>query len=74
MTVKQAAMLVVQTFPGRYVTGYWVEGDNYIFNTKSLKAMRGDVAPSQFVVTKSGEIYATNPFRYNLDPKKMRKI
>lgn len=75
MTVKEAAAILTKEEPGRIILGYWDEGDNYIFNTKHvLKAMHKLTAPAQFVVTKDGEVYGTNPMRHNLDPKAMKKI
>ncbi len=74
MTVKEAVAILTQKYPGRIVLGYWEDGDDYIFNTKPIKAIRGLAAPGQFVVTKNGEVYGTNPMRHNLDPTAMKKI
>ena len=52
MTVKEAVAILTKKYPGRVVLGYWEDGDDYIFNTKPIKAIRGLAAPGQFVATK----------------------
>lgn len=74
MTVKEAIEFLTKKVPGRIVTGYWLDGEDYILNTKTIKSMQGCIAPGQFVVTKNGEVYGTNPMQHNLDPDKMRRI
>lgn len=74
MTIEEAANAVVKKFPGRIVTGYWIFGQDYVFNTRPFAAYKGITAPAQFVVTSTGEIYGTNPMRYDLDPAKMKKM
>ena len=74
MDVNKAVKLVLSKFPGRIPTGYWVHNDIYIINTKPIKMIRGVTAPSQFAVTKDGEVYGVNPMTYKLSISNMKKL
>lgn len=74
MTLLEAINILANKYPGRVVTGYWVNGKDYILNTKLLRALQGVAAPGQFVVTEDGNVYGTNPVRSNLDISDMKTI
>ena len=74
MDVNKAVELVLAKFPGRIPIGYWKRDDVYVINTKPIKMMRGITAPSQFAVTKDGEVYGVNPMTYNLSINDMKKL
>lgn len=74
MTLLEATNILAKKYPGRVVTGYWVNGKDYILNTKLLSALQGVTAPGQFVVTEDGNVYGTNPVRSNLDISDMKTI
>lgn len=74
MEVKKAIDLLVAKYPGRIPNGYWLRGDVIIINTKPIKAIRGMTAPSQFAVTKKGEVYGVTPMMYDLSIDDMNKL
>ena len=74
MTLVKALELFAKNVSGRIPTGYWEQDGKIIFNTKPAPMNANLAAPAQYVVTKSGEVYGTNPIQSNLDPSKMKKL
>lgn len=73
MTLTQALELFAKNVSGRIPTGYWEQNGQFVFNTKAA-SIEGLTAPAQYVVTKNGDVYGTNPMRSNLDISKMKKL
>lgn len=74
MSLYEALTLLIKNVSGRIPIGYWERNGEYIFNTKAAPMTEGLAAPAQYVVTKSGEVYGTNPIQSNIDPAKMKKL
>lgn len=74
MTLTEALEILVKSVPERFPVGYWERDGEYIFHTKGSKADDGLAVPAQFVVTKKGEVYGTNPIESDLDNSNMKKI
>lgn len=74
MTLAKALEIFSKNVPGRLPIGYWERNGEYIFHTKGTKADEGMAVPAQFVVTKNGEVYGTNPVQSNLNISDMKKI
>lgn len=58
MSIEEAIILFAKQFPDRKFKGYWKTEDGFILHAESPYP---DSSPAQFVVTNSGEFYATNP-------------
>lgn len=74
MDVVAALKIFVKKVPGRIPVGYWEQNGQVIFNTKPTPATANLAAPAQYVVTKNGEVYGTNPLQSDLDATKMKKL
>lgn len=74
MTLAEALKLFSEAVPGRLPIGYWERDGGYIFNTKGTNLDAGMPVPAQYVVTKDGKVYGTNPARSNLNISDMKKI
>lgn len=73
MNANDAAKRVIDKFPGRTATGYWMVDDGIIINTKYNEPGAYDGA-AQFVVKFTGEIYGTNPMQYDISLENMKKL
>lgn len=74
MDLATALNIFAKNVSGRIPIGYWEQDGQYIFNTKTVSAMDGLVAPAQYVVTNDGKVYGTNPIQSKLDISKMKKL
>ena len=74
MDLKTALSIFGDKVQGRIPVGYWEQDGQFIFNTKPVPAMADIVAPAQYVVTKNGDVYGTNPMQAKLDIAKMKKL
>jgi hypothetical protein len=74
MDLKTALITFGENVHGRIPTGYWEQDGQIIFNTKTASAIGNLAAPAQYVVTKDGKVYGTNPLQFNLDPAKLKKL
>lgn len=74
MDLTTALNLFAKNVKGRIPIGYWEFDDRYVFNTKPVAAMANLMAPGQYVVTKDGKVYGTNPMQSKLDMSKMKKL
>lgn len=73
MSLNDAVKIFKDKYPGYRIVGYWVKKEGYIFNVKSFAMFKGLDAPGQFVVTRDGDIYGTNPMTSNLSIEDMKK-
>ena len=74
MDLATALNAFAKNVKGRIPFGYWEQDGGYIFNTKPVSALANLTAPAQYVVTKDGKVYGTNPVQSKLDISKMKKV
>ena len=74
MDLVTALNIFAKNVSGRIPVGYWERDGQYIFNTKPVSALASLTAPAQYVVTKDGKVYGTNPLRSKLDINEMKKL
>ena len=74
MDLVTALNLFTKTIHGRIPVGYWEQDGQYIFNTKPVAGLEDLTVPGQYVVTKNGDVYGTNPIQSKLDIAKMKKL
>lgn len=74
MDLTTALNTFAKNVKGRIPVGYWESDGQYIFQTKPVLAVANLMAPAQYVVTKDGKVYGTNPMQSSLDMAKMKKL
>lgn len=74
MNIHTAVTIFNKAYPNRKVIGYWDNEEGFVLNTCPPGITIGLAEPAQFVVTPDNKVYATNPFRSNLDPSKIKYL